>query len=72
MIKLVAKVILQSFKLFLVAAVAVVSYEAVMVGVDTNNPEVLLEATKQDLVYLANFLTEKSLVLVELLRKQIT
>jgi len=72
LIKLVVKVLWQSFKLFLVAAVAVVSYEAVMVGVDTNNPEVLLEATKQDLVYLANFLTEKSLVLVELLRKQIT
>jgi hypothetical protein len=72
LIKLVVKVLWQSFKLFLVAAVAVVSYEAVMVGVDTNNPEILLEATKQDLVYLANFLTEKSLVLVELLRQKIS
>merc|ERR1719318_459376 len=71
LIKLVAKVLWQSFKLFLMVAIAVVSYEAVMVGVDTNNPEVLLQATKQDLVYLANFLSEKSLVLVELIRKRL-
>jgi len=71
LIKLVVKVLWQSFKLFLVVAIAVVSYEAVMVGVDTNNPEVLLQATKQDLVYLANFLSEKSLVIVEIIRKRI-
>jgi len=72
LVKLVAKLLWQSFKLFLVVAVAVISYEAVMVGVDTNNPEVLLEATKQDMVFLAKFLFEKSVVLVEIIRKRIS
>merc|ERR1719341_1799903 len=72
LVKLVAKLLWQSFKLFLVVAVAVISYEAVMVGVDTNNPEVLLEATKQDMVFLVKFLFEKSVVLVEIIRKRIS
>merc|ERR1719339_677308 len=72
LVKLVAKLLWQSFKLFLVVAVVVISYEAVMVGVDTNNPEVLLEATKQDMVFLAKFLFEKFVVLVEIIRKRIS
>merc|ERR1719339_603056 len=59
LVKLVAKLLWQSFKLFLVVAVAVISYE------------VLLEATKQDMVFLAKFLFEKSVVLVEIIRKRI-
>jgi len=68
LLKLVFKLLLQSFKLFVLAAIAIVSYEAFMLGVDVDKPEVLLEATKEDIGYLAKFVAEKSLVLVELLK----
>ena len=71
LVKLVFKLLWTSFKLFLVVALAIVSYEAVMLGVDTDNPDVIMEATKQDIVYLAKFLTEKSFVIVEILRNKI-
>jgi len=42
-----------------------------MQGVDMNNLDLLVEATKQDLVILARFANQKFLVVVELVRQKI-
>ena len=42
-----------------------------MQGVDTNNLDLLIEATKEDLVILAYFVHQNFLVLVDLVRQKI-
>jgi len=61
----------KSTKLFAVVTLCVVLYEVTMQGVDTNNLDLLIEATKRDLVVLAHFVNQKFLVLVELMRRNI-
>ena len=60
----------QSTKVFLVVTLAIVSYEAILLGVDTNNPEVLIEATKHDWVFLVSYMNQKFSLLVEVLRQK--
>ena len=45
----------------------IVSYEAIMLGVGTNNLDVLIEATKHDWAFLVSFLNHKFSLLVEVL-----
>jgi len=61
----------KSTKLFVVVTLCVVLYEVTMQGVDTNNLDLLIEATKRDLVVVAHFVNQKFLVLVELVRRNI-
>merc|ERR1712179_791100 len=61
----------KSTKLFVAVTLCVVIYEVVMQGVDMNNLDLLVEATKQDLVILARFANQKFLVVVELVRQKI-
>jgi len=61
----------KSTKLFVAVTLCVVMYEVVMQGVDMNNLDLLVEATKQDLVILARFANQKFLVVVELVRQKI-
>merc|ERR1712083_1037932 len=60
----------KSTKLFVAVTFCVVLYEIAMQGVDTNNLELLIEATKQDMVILARYVNQKFLVLVELVRQK--
>merc|ERR1719233_1220038 len=67
---LVKHLVWKSTKLFVAVTVCVVLYEIAMQGVDTNNLDLLIEATKQDLVILADYVNQKFLVLVELVRQK--
>merc|ERR1712083_1009992 len=60
----------KSTKLFVAVTFCVARYEIAMQGVDTNNLDLLVEATKQDLVILAHYVNQKFLVLVELVRQK--
>jgi len=68
--KALLKLMWQSTKVFLVVTLAIVSYEAILLGVDTNNPEVLIEATKHDWVFLVSYMNQKFSLLVEVLRQK--
>merc|ERR1712142_296746 len=70
LIKALLKLLWQSTKVFLVVTLAIVSYEAILLGVDTNNPEVLIEATKHDLVFLVYYMNQKFCLLVEVIRQK--
>jgi len=70
LIKALLKLLWQSTKVFLLVTLAIVSYEAILLGVDTNNPEVLIEATKHDLVFLVYYMNQKFCLLVEVLRQK--
>jgi len=70
LLKIFLKFLWQSAKLAFVVIVFVMSYEAMMIGVDTNNPDILFEATKQDVIYLAKFAIQKSSILLEILRQK--
>jgi len=61
----------KSTKLFVAVTLCVVMYEVVVQGVDMNNLDLIVEATKQDLVILAHFANQKFLVFVELVRQKI-
>jgi len=66
LLKLVLKLTWQSVKLFFCAALVLVSYEAMIQGVD--KPEVVVKAAKEDLVYLAIYVGEKTAVLVDIIK----
>jgi len=70
LLKIFLKFLWQSAKLVFVVIVFVMSYEAMMIGVDTNNPDILFEATKEDVIYLAKFAIQKSSILLEILRQK--
>merc|ERR1712142_742421 len=70
LIKALLKLLWQSTKVFLLVTLAIVSYEAILLGVDTNNPEVLIEATKHDWVFLVSYMNQKFSLLVEVLRQK--
>merc|ERR1712142_573711 len=70
LIKALLKLLWQSTKVFLLVTLAIVSYEAILLGVDTNNPEVLIEATKHDLVFLVSYMNQKFSLLVEVIRQK--
>jgi len=70
LIKALLKLLWQSTKVFLVVSLVIVSYEAILHGVDTNNPEVLIEATKHDWVFLVSYMNQKFSLLVEVLRQK--
>jgi len=67
---LVKHLVWKSTKLFVAVTFCVVLYEMAMQGVDTNNLDLLIEATKQDMVILAHYVNQKFLVLVELVRQK--
>merc|ERR550519_1811096 len=67
---LVKHLVWKSSKLFVAVTFCVALYEIAMQGVDTNNLDLLVEATKQDLVILAHYVNQKFLVLVELVRQK--
>jgi len=62
------KLLWQSTKVFLVVTLVIISYEAITLGVDTNNLDVLVEATKHDWAFLVSFMNQKFSLLVEALR----
>ena len=68
LLKAVFKFLWKSTKLVVCVALFVVSYEAIIHGVD--KPELLVDATKEDMVYIATYLGEKSLVFVEILKNK--
>merc|ERR1712130_232988 len=70
LIKAFLKLLWHSTKVFLVVTLVIVSYEAILLGVDTNNPEVLVEATKHDWVFLVYYMNQKFCLLVEVLRQK--
>jgi len=70
LIKALLKLLWQSTKVFLLVTLAIVSYEAILLGVDTNNPEVLIEATKHDWVFLVSYMNQKFSLLVEVIRQK--
>jgi len=70
LLKVFIKFLWQSAKLAIVVTLVVMSYEAMMIGVDSNNPDILFEATKQDLVHLARYAINKSTILLEILRQK--
>jgi len=70
LLKVFFKFLWQSAKLAIMVTLCVLCYEAMMIGVDTNNPDILFEATKQDLIHLARYALQKSSILVEMLRQK--
>jgi len=69
LLKVFFKFFWQSAKLVIMVTLCVLSYEAMINGVDTNNPDILFKATKQDLIHLARYAIQKSSILLEILRK---
>merc|ERR1712098_98044 len=68
--KALLKLLWQSTKVFLVVTLVIISYEAIVLGVDTNNLDVLIEATKHDWAFLVSFMNQKFSLLVEALRQK--
>jgi len=70
LLKVFFKFLWKFVKLTIVVILCVMSYEAMLIGLDTNNPDILFEATKQDVIHLARYLIHKSSILVEILRQK--
>jgi len=68
--KALLKLLWQSTKVFFVVTLVIISYEAITLGVDTNNLDVLIEATKHDWAFLVSFINQKFSLLVEALRQK--
>jgi len=68
--KALFKLLWQSTKVFFVVTLVIISYEAITLGVDTNNLDVLIEATKHDWAFLVSFINQKFSLLVEALRQK--
>merc|ERR1712025_138525 len=68
--KALFKLLWQSTKVFLVVTLVIVSYEAITFGVDTNNLDILIKATKHDWAFLVSFMNQKFSLLVEALRQK--
>ena len=62
--KLLVKLVWSSIKMFMLLAVFVLSYESVVHGVDLNNPESLLMAAKEDIIYLTQEASVKIFMLI--------
>merc|ERR1712025_418720 len=70
LIKALLKLLWQSTEVFLVVTLVIVSYEAITFGVDTNNLDILIKATKHDWAFLVSFMNQKFSLLVEALRQK--
>jgi len=68
--KALLKLLWQSTKVFFVVTLVIISYEAITLGVDTNNLDVLIEAAKHDWAFLVSFINQKFSLLVEALRQK--
>ena len=62
--KLLVKLVWSSIKMFMLLAVFVLSYESVVHGVDLNNPESLLMAAKEDIIYLTQEASVKIFMII--------
>jgi len=62
--KLLVKLVWSSIKMFMLLAVFVLSYESVVHGVDLNNPESLLMAAKEDIIYLTQEASVKIIMII--------